>query len=171
MVAIHFLSCGTELGPDSTQPATVMNPGDEQATEQALKPGARPREISTPSGDLTVRQERGWIRFEGVAIARSTRRSDAVILGYRDQNAEFLASDIELDGTSILLREGVVPLSANGRDFPQVSGGATTNTACSCSQCVFFLELCCIPSQFVVGLCFGAWGCESWPGCGVPSYP
>ena len=158
-----LMSCGMDASVSSTK-ASVSSTKEIGQIDTNTR--IRGKAISSPAGDLEVVDDGTYIRFSGAGLS-VTKKNDTVILAYRDQTAEFFGVDISYDGATTLLRRGALPLSANNRKIPQQSvTGAETEAYCQCSQCIFFVEVCCIPNTEVVGACFGFWDCYSPEGCG-----
>lgn len=111
-----------------------------------------------PAGDLVVTEGTEWIQYEGPGLILK-QDGGKVTLSYAGQEAIFLLSDIHIGSGVVWLRKAAVPLAINGQEVPQASMPVTEQT-CRCSQCVIFLEYCCIPHVKYVGLCFGGWGCN-----------
>lgn len=123
---------------------------------QAEEP--QPNTMVAPAGDLVVTEETEWIRYEGPGLALK-QYGGYITLSYDGQEATFLLGDIRVEPGGVWLSKAAVPLTINGQEVPQASMPGTEQT-CRCSQCILFLEYCCLPHAKYVGLCLGGWGCN-----------
>jgi hypothetical protein len=124
----------------------------------------RPKVVRAPAGNLVVSEEGDWIRFEGEGLKVNHGHS-MVTLSYENQSASFRSDDVVVKQRTVKLRKGAAPLVVNGKEVPQESSTELSST-CRCTQCVLFLEYCCIPYRKYLGFCLGTWGCNSTHGAG-----
>lgn len=157
-------ACGGGTSAVEVAPSSSSSERHDLASiERPTKVGARPPAVTTPAGDLTVSEEDSWVRFSGPGLT-TTQTADTITLTYQDQSAEFFLSDIRLEGNAVMLKRGSTPISANGEQLAFESSEKTTRTFCQCSQCIFFLEYCCLPNTNYIGLCLGVWDCRAFCG-------
>jgi hypothetical protein len=128
------------------------------AFQQAQAAEPEYRTLVAPAGDLVVTEEPEWIRYEGPGLVL-LNTNEYVIFSYEDQTVAYYRDDVRAELGRAWLKKGAVPVLVNGEKVLQASAEATQE-ACRCSQCVFFIEICCLPHNKYIGLCLGPWDCR-----------